>query len=94
LIPEQPKAFRPEDKIMFRKLMLATVAALALLTPLTGISQVQAHSSKGHYRVYPVYYRARGCDPWSYYASYSRYADADYAVRYLQYYGYEGYIGG
>lgn len=77
---------------VFRKLMLATLAGVVLMMPLTVSSRVQADPARSHTRYYYVYYRTCPGDPWYYYATYARYTDAEYAVYYLRYYGYQAYF--
>ncbi len=79
----------------FRKLILASVAALVLFAPVAAPSPVQAaetHSqvaAKG--RVYWVYYRSCPNDYWHLYGGYYKASDAQLVVRYFQYYGYQAF---
>ena len=75
-----------------RKLLLASLASLTLLTPLAVTSPVQAHPTHGHHRTYYVYYRASCSDPWTCYGGYHRHSDAVRAVHWFRANGYETFI--
>ena len=78
----------------FRKLILTCVAALALVAPIAVTSQADAagtpvKEAQAHY--YYVYYRSCPNDYWHVYGWYYRASDAQYAVRWFQYYGYQAF---
>lgn len=76
-----------------RKLMLACVTATALIFPLAQSAEAQSCQgyTLGHTRVYYVYVRACVHEQWRNIGGYYRAADAQAAVRYFQYRGYEAF---
>ena len=78
---------------LFRNLMFAVIASVALLgsSGVISNSSAQAHET-GHYRYYYIYYRSCPCSPWTYYGAYTCPTQAQYAASYVQSFGYEVYI--
>jgi hypothetical protein len=77
-----------------RKFVIACLATLALLGPVALPSQYQAPGSSAtaaQTRYYYVYYRSCPSDYWHYYGYYTRASDANQAVRWFNYYGYQAY---
>ena len=77
----------------FRKLILASVAALVLFAPIAAPAQAQQAQAQaaGHARVYWVYYRSCPMDAWHLYGGYYKASQAQQVVRYFQYYGYQAF---
>jgi len=75
-----------------RKLMLAAVLGLAVVSPLAIAPQAQANPGHGHVRYYYVYYRTCVHDSWHYYWAFSDYHMAQRYAQYIQSKGYEVYI--
>lgn len=72
-----------------RKLLLACVASLSLMSP--AIMAPKAHAQHGHTRVYWVYYRTCPHDSWHCYGGYYGVGDAQQAVRWFQFNGYDAF---
>ena len=78
----------------FRKLILACVTAVALISPVAVPSQSQAEGTTARAaqtRYYYVYYRSCPQDYWHYWGWYYRAADAKAAVRWFQSHGYQAF---
>ncbi|MBM3994551.1 MAG: hypothetical protein FJ303_10430 [Planctomycetes bacterium] len=89
---------------MFRTLIIAVVASLGLMAPLTLPAATEAHDRLPTYPSYPhhphrphvhfyrVYVRDCAHEPWRVYGSY-RYADDAYRVaRHLRHRGFEAFV--
>jgi hypothetical protein len=81
----------------FKKLLLAAVAAVALIAPVAVMPTAQAdppHQNQQHQRIYWVYYRTSASGQWVCYGGYYDANQAQQAVNYFQYYGYDSYYRG
>jgi hypothetical protein len=80
---------------MFRKLMLAGAAALALATPFAVTSEAEARPrhrpGREHCRTFHVYYRECGCN-WRCYGTYDCRESAERVAYRLQRRGFEAYV--
>jgi hypothetical protein len=80
----------------FRKVLLSTLATLALATPAGFLGKAEAAPplvrTQVQARYYWVYYRGCCHDSWHLYGSYRKYHHAYLAAIWLRYYGYEAYI--
>ena len=74
---------------MLRKMLLSTVAALALLSPLTLTSPVQAHEHRYHECEYRVYYRVSCHRPWSCAGTFHYWCNAERCADHYRCRGYE-----
>ncbi len=74
-----------------RKILLASLASLSLLLPMTQTAVLQAGPTHSHHRVYYVYYRASPRHAWAYYGGYYNASHAAQAANYFRYYGYDAF---
>ena len=77
---------------MFRKLLIAVVASLSLLSPLALPTQSQAHEVHRHHHEYRVYVRDCSHEPWRVYGTYRHREDAGHAARHLRARGLEAFV--
>jgi hypothetical protein len=80
---------------MFRKILIATVAALSTLSPLALPAPTQAHEPYGHHHrhhEYHVYYRACCSEPWCSTGCFGRYEDAYRVACSYQHRGFEAVV--
>ncbi len=68
---------------MFRKILIAVVASLSLLSPLALPAPSEAHEVQVHVHGFRVYVRDCSREPWRFYGSYRCREDALHAVRHL-----------
>ena len=77
---------------MVRKILIAGIASLSLLSPLTLPAQSEAHEVHVHVHAFRVYVRDCSREPWHFYGTYRHRDDAVHAVRHLHARGVEAYI--
>ena len=78
---------------MFRKLLLAAVASLALLSPLAlPASSDAAHPHRPAMHCYHVYFRSCACEPWHPSGEFHNRRVANDAARHLRMRGFETYV--
>lgn len=81
-----------EDFPMFRKILIAVVASLSLLSPFALPAPSEAHEVQVHEHHYHVYYRNCHRDPWCLYGCYDCRHDAVHAAHHLWAHGHEVYV--
>ena len=77
---------------MFRKILIATVASLSLLSPFALPVVTEAREAVAHHHTYRVYYRSCGAEPWRFAGTYRFRQDAFREVRHLRTHGFEAVI--
>ena len=87
---------------VFKKTILAVAATLSLLGPIAvttanppaghAMSNAPAEHQHPHRRIYYVYYRSSPHLAWVNYGGYYHHSQAEQAVEYFRYYGYDAFI--
>jgi len=80
---------------MFRKLLVATVLGLGLMTPMAMTARADAHElsrEREEHRRFEVKYRRGFHHEWRFYAGYHERHEAERAAGHLRHEGYEVYI--
>ena len=77
---------------MFRKILIAGITSLSLLSPLALPTQSEAREVQVHVHAFRVYVRDCNREPWHFYGTYRCREDAVHAVRHLHARGVEAYI--
>lgn len=77
---------------MLRKILIAVVASLSLLSPLALPAQSEAREATYHRHAVCVYVRDCSREPWRFYGRYSCREDAFHAARHLQRCGFDAFV--
>jgi hypothetical protein len=96
--PTQPTELHRSEEMtvkILRNLTLAALTALAVALPVVGPSTAHAQHATRHsnpqQRIYWVYYRTNANASWVCYGGYYQQSQAEQAVTYFRYYGYDSY---
>ena len=77
---------------MFRKILIAAVASLSLLSPLALPAATEAHDTVAYHHTYRVYYRSCAHEAWRFGGSYRHREDAYRQAHHLRVRGLEAYV--